>query len=102
MNRFVKLFVVLVAAMWVSGCSWLRGEDNAEPPTELTDIQPRANLVKLWDRDIGAARRCPIHRDPPARRDVALDANRMRPTRHNVACDRDRAVQISSGGHLAT
>ena len=55
MNRLVKLSIVLVAAVWVSGCSWLRGEDNAEPPTELTDIQPRANLVKLWDRDIGAS-----------------------------------------------
>jgi len=54
MNRFARIAVVLLAAVWVSGCSWLRGEDNATPPTELTDIQARAKLDKVWERDVGA------------------------------------------------
>lgn len=54
MKPFFKLVILLLAAQWLAACSWLRGEENATPPTELTEIQPRATLVKLWERDIGA------------------------------------------------
>ena len=54
MNRFAQIAVVLLVVVWMSGCSWLRGEDNATPPTELTDIQARAKLDKVWERDVGA------------------------------------------------
>lgn len=54
MRQFSKFVLVLLAVQWLSACSWLRGDDNATPPAELTDIQSRATLVKIWERDVGA------------------------------------------------
>lgn len=54
MNRFPQLSILMLAAIWLSGCSWLRDKDNAEPPAELTDIQVKVKLEERWSKDVGA------------------------------------------------
>lgn len=45
----------LIGLLVLPGCSWLRGgEDNAEPPAELVDIEQQVKLEQLWKRNIGA------------------------------------------------
>ncbi len=33
---------------WISG-----GEDNTEPPTPLTEFEPRVRIIELWEQDTG-------------------------------------------------
>ncbi len=48
------LVLVIIALLALPGCSWLRGgEDNAEPPAELTDIVQQVKLTTLWKRSVG-------------------------------------------------
>ena len=57
MRRFARLSALALLAIGMtglSGCSWLRGKDNSEPPAELTDIQASVKLEELWSRDAGA------------------------------------------------
>ena len=54
MSLSCRLLVLVVASVWLSGCSWLRGEDNIEPPFELTEIQSKVKLQRLWHQDVGA------------------------------------------------
>jgi outer membrane protein assembly factor BamB len=49
-----RTLFALALAVALTGCAWLRGSDNAEPPAELTDIQTRAGLQEIWSRDVGA------------------------------------------------
>ena len=56
-----RQFAFLLLSGLLSGCSttasWLSGftggEDNAEPPTPLTDISDPVPLKKLWSTDVG-------------------------------------------------
>ena len=57
--------VVFFISISITGCStvsgvgdsvgrWMSGgEDNAEPPTPLVDIDSRVEIIKLWEKDIG-------------------------------------------------
>ena len=54
MKYFVRVTALLMLALWLAGCSWLRGEDNAEPPAELTKIETKVELKQLWSRDVGS------------------------------------------------
>lgn len=46
--------LLLTLTLTLPGCAWLRGDDNAAPPTELQDIEAKVELKRLWQRDIGA------------------------------------------------
>lgn len=56
-----RLFASLLLSGLLSGCatvsSWMSGftggEDNAEPPTPLTDISDPVPLNRLWSTDVG-------------------------------------------------
>ncbi|HSH29513.1 MAG TPA: outer membrane protein assembly factor BamB [Thiohalobacter sp.] len=48
------LLPLLLLALALPGCAWLRGDDNTEPPTELHDFEAEVELERLWSRDIGA------------------------------------------------
>jgi outer membrane protein assembly factor BamB len=52
--RPVGLLLLVGLSSWLSGCAWLRGADNTDPPAELTDIQMRVELQQLWRNDAGA------------------------------------------------
>lgn len=54
MRLMYRLFVLIAATVWLSGCSWLRGDDNIDPPAELTEIQAKVKLQQLWNKDVGA------------------------------------------------
>ncbi|HEY9198989.1 MAG TPA: outer membrane protein assembly factor BamB [Gammaproteobacteria bacterium] len=57
MRRWTRLCALALlgsAAAGLSGCSWLRGKENVDPPAELTDIQATVKLEELWSRDAGA------------------------------------------------
>lgn len=54
MIGLARLLLSLTVAGALSGCAWLRGSDNTEPPAELTDIQARVSLQEIWRRDVGA------------------------------------------------
>ena len=45
---------LIAAVASLSGCSWLRGKDNVDPPAELTDIEATVTLTELWSRNAGA------------------------------------------------
>lgn len=47
------LLPLLLLALALPGCAWLRGSDNAEPPTELQNIETEVELQRQWSRDIG-------------------------------------------------
>jgi outer membrane protein assembly factor BamB len=57
----VKQRLVILLSVWLSGCStlgdWsesiLGGEDNAEPPAPLVEIEAPVPLKKLWDISVG-------------------------------------------------
>jgi len=57
----VKQRLVILLSVWLSGCStlgnWgesiLGGEDNAEPPAPLVEIETPVPLKKLWDISVG-------------------------------------------------
>lgn len=53
MSLVSRLLVLVIASVWLSGCSWLRGEDNAEPPVELTKLDEKVKLEQLWRKDVG-------------------------------------------------
>lgn len=48
------LLPLLLLALALPGCAWLRGGDNTEPPTELQEIEAEVELERQWSRDIGA------------------------------------------------
>lgn len=54
MSGAVRILLTLVLAGALTGCAWLRGSDNTEPPAELADIQARVSLQEIWRRDVGA------------------------------------------------
>lgn len=54
MKHFVHVIALALLALWLSGCSWLKGEDNAEPPAELTEIETKVKLKALWSHDVGS------------------------------------------------
>lgn len=54
LTRGAAVLLLVSAGATLSGCSWLRGEDNTEPPAELTDIQATVRLEEVWSRDVGA------------------------------------------------
>ncbi|MFN2308434.1 MAG: outer membrane protein assembly factor BamB [Gammaproteobacteria bacterium] len=54
MTQVVRLLLAGLLASALSGCAWLRGSDNVEPPAELAEIQARVTLQELWRRDVGA------------------------------------------------
>lgn len=47
-------WVLMLVSTGLSGCSWLRGTENADPPAELTDIKATVQLQEIWTRDVGA------------------------------------------------
>ncbi len=47
------LFILLLSANLLTGCSWFGGKDNSEPPAELKPFEKRVELRKLWSRDTG-------------------------------------------------
>lgn len=53
MKHLPRLLLLLAAAV-LSGCSLILGEDNAEPPAELTPIKATVKLQELWRKDVGA------------------------------------------------
>lgn len=53
MSLTYRLFVLIAVTVWLSGCSWLRGDDNTDPPAELTEIQTKVKLQQLWHKDVG-------------------------------------------------
>lgn len=53
MSLTYRLFVLIAVTVWLSGCSWLRGDDNIDPPAELTEIQTKVKLQQLWHKDVG-------------------------------------------------
>ena len=48
-----QLFVLLLAASLLSGCSLFGSKDNAEPPAELKAFEKRAELRELWSFSTG-------------------------------------------------
>ncbi len=54
MSLVYRLLLLIAATVWLSGCSWLRGDDNADPPAELAEIQTKVKLQELWHADVGA------------------------------------------------
>lgn len=54
MKSILRALLLIALAIGLNACSWLRGEDNTEPPAELTDIKARVELNKRWQRDIGS------------------------------------------------
>lgn len=48
-----QLFVLLLAASLLSGCSLFGSKDNAEPPAELKAFEKRAELRELWSYSTG-------------------------------------------------
>lgn len=53
MSPLLRVLVLAIASVWLSGCSWLKGDDNAEPPAELTDLKGKVKLNQLWRKDVG-------------------------------------------------
>lgn len=53
MSLTYRLFVLIAVTVWLSGCSWLRGDDNTDPPAELTEIQTKVKLQQIWHKDVG-------------------------------------------------
>lgn len=53
MSLTYRLFVLIAVTVWLSGCSWLRGDDNIDPPAELTEIQAKVKLQQIWHKDVG-------------------------------------------------
>ena len=51
----LKLGIVLLAALSISGCDWFRGlnKDGVDPPAELADFAATARFTPLWSRDLG-------------------------------------------------
>lgn len=57
----MKQSLVILLSFWLAGCStlgdWgesiLGGEDNADPPAPLVDIEDPVALKKLWDTSVG-------------------------------------------------
>lgn len=47
-------WVLMLVSTGLSGCSWLRGTENADPPAELTGIKATVQLQEIWTRDVGA------------------------------------------------
>jgi len=53
--------IIFITSFCLAGCSaadtvsdWVGGdEDNTQPPTPLTDINTRAEILELWERDVG-------------------------------------------------
>lgn len=53
--------IVFICYILIAGCTavenvtdWVGGdEDNTQPPTPLTEINSRADILKLWERDVG-------------------------------------------------
>lgn len=54
MRRLLSGVMLALAVGAMSGCAWLRGKDNAEPPAELTAFDASVRLESLWERDLGA------------------------------------------------
>lgn len=54
MKRLLPGVMLVLAVGAMSGCAWLRGKDNVEPPAELGDFDARVRLEALWERDLGA------------------------------------------------
>ena len=54
MSRLAGILLLLGLSAWLSGCAWLRGDDNIDPPTELTDIEARVELQQVWSNNAGA------------------------------------------------
>ncbi len=53
----MKLYLILVASLFLNGCSWfseyLSGDENIDPPKELTEIKNAIAIEKLWSVDTG-------------------------------------------------
>lgn len=50
------LVVIAVAVFALSGCNWFRSlgkKDNVEPPRELVEFAPTANVQALWTASVG-------------------------------------------------
>ena len=55
--------IIIIASFYLAGCTavesvtdWVGGggdEDNTQAPTPLTDINTRAEILELWERDVG-------------------------------------------------
>ncbi len=54
MKQRLWLVILLVSLAGLSGCSWLRGDDNVEPPAELEKLDASVKLDELWERNVGA------------------------------------------------
>src|SRR5690606_11966333 len=54
MRRLLPGVMLALAVVAMSGCAWLRGKDNAEPPAELVGFEASVRLQSLWERDMGA------------------------------------------------
>jgi len=48
-----ELFILLMSASLLTGCSWFGGKDNSEPPAKLKSFEKRVELRKVWGRDSG-------------------------------------------------
>ena len=45
---------LVVAALFISGCSWFGGDDDKElEPAELVDIETKVDVRKLWSAKLG-------------------------------------------------
>ena len=56
MNPIVKVAILTITALALSGCGWFGGKDDEEKalePLELVDINTTLSVKKLWSAKVG-------------------------------------------------
>ena len=56
MSKSVRIAVLIIATLALSGCSWFGGKDDEEialEPLELVKIETTVNIKKLWSANLG-------------------------------------------------
>ena len=46
----IRLILLLLIVLVITGCSAFSSKDNADPPAELVDLQPQLKFKTLWSR----------------------------------------------------
>ncbi len=72
MKRTLLLLAIAASAFALGGCNWIKGlgkKDNVEPPSELVEFTPTAQVDRAWGEGIGdgagrsGALLAPVHAD---------------------------------------
>ena len=55
--KLARIFLIGLLPALLVGCASLRGDDEADPPVELTDFDARYSLNELWSQNTGSGLR---------------------------------------------